>query len=249
MQGVRIEKAGEKGVLVDFGNVIDPVVNNRVHGLARQITANMAEDVIEVIPTYRSLMVYFNPLHISRKSVEARISLFLGDATECGSRNETATLVQIPVCYGGNFGPDLEFVAGHNKLDIQEVIDIHTSKPYQVYMLGFTPGFPYLGGMSDRIAAPRLTQPRECIPAGSVGIAGSQTGIYPIASPGGWQLIGRTPLKAFDPCSSNPFLFAAGNYLQFKAIDAETFENIRKQVESGGYMPLTETIKIEGAAG
>jgi inhibitor of KinA len=249
MQGVRIEKAGEKGVVVDFGNVIDPAINNRVHGLARKIIAKMADDVIEVIPTYRSLMVYFDPLHISRKSIESKISRFLEDASECGNETETATLVKIPVCYGGDFGPDIAFVAEHNKLGIQEVIDIHTSKPYQVYMLGFTPGFPYLGGMSDRIATPRLSQPRESIPGGSVGIAGSQTGIYPIASPGGWQLIGRTPLKVFNPRSLNPFLFSAGNYLQFTAIDADAFEDIRRQVESGTYVPVTDTIKREGAAG
>lgn len=249
MQGVRIEKAGEKGIVVDFGNVIDPGVNNRVHGLAREILAKMAGDVIEVIPTYRSLMVFFDPLYVSRKSLETRISCLLEDNSECRGAAETATLVQIPVCYGGDFGPDLSFVAEHNKLDTQEVIDIHTSKPYQVYMLGFTPGFPYLGGMSERIATPRLTQPREKIPAGSVGIAGSQTGIYPIASPGGWQLIGRTPLKVFNPRSANPFLFAAGNYLQFSAIDADAFEAVQRQVEAGTYIPVTDIIKIGGVAG
>jgi inhibitor of KinA len=157
-------------------------------------------------------------------------------------------VVSIPVCYGGAFGPDLDFVAGHNKLSVQEVIDIHTSRPYQVYMLGFTPGFPYLGGMSERIAAPRLAQPRVAIPAGSVGIAGSQTGIYPIESPGGWQLIGRTPLRLFDPGSATPFLFAAGNYLRFTAIDADAFLEIRQQVESGSYAPVTGSIERGGDA-
>ena len=248
MQGVRIDKAGENGIVIDFGNVIDPGVNNRVHGLAREILAKMAEDVIEVIPTYRSLMVYFDSLNISRNSIETKIGRILEKMTGGDNVAGEATLVTIPVCYGGEFGPDLGFVAEHSKISTQEVIDIHTSKPYQVYMLGFTPGFPYLGGMSELIATPRLTQPREIIPAGSVGIAGSQTGIYPIASPGGWQLIGRTPLRVFNPRAPNPFLFAAGNYLQFTVIDASAFENIRQQVESGSYIPMTSTIRIEEAA-
>ncbi|HXE95038.1 MAG TPA: 5-oxoprolinase subunit PxpB [Dongiaceae bacterium] len=248
MRDFSIMKAGEKGLVVDFGNVIDPQVNGCVHRLARVIAANMPDDIIEAIPTYRSLMVYFDPLHISRESISDKIRMHLDNIAESGSEGDTTTVVSIPVCYGNEFGPDLDFVASHNKLSIQEVIDIHTSKPYQVYMLGFTPGFPYLGGMSERIAAPRLAQPRVAIPAGSVGIAGSQTGIYPIESPGGWQLIGRTPLQVFNPGSPNPFLFAAGNYLRFTEIDAATFEDIRRQVESGTYTPLTSTIERGGGA-
>jgi inhibitor of KinA len=243
---IRIMKAGEKGLVIDFGNVIDPEVNGSVHRLARIIATNMRDDVIEVIPTYRSLMVYFDPLHISRKSIESKISRSLDNLSESGNEGDEATVVSIPVCYGGEFGPDLGFVAEHNKLSTEEVIKIHTSKPYQVYMLGFTPGFPYLGGMSESIATPRLAQPREKIPAGSVGIAGSQTGIYPIDSPGGWQLIGRTPLQVFNPKSANPFLFAAGNFLQFTEIDAAAFADIRRQVESGIYTPVTSTIKRGG---
>lgn len=248
MHDISIMKAGEKGLVVDFGNVIDPAVNGCVHRLARVIATSMPDDVIEVIPTYRSLMVYFDPLHISRESISDKIRLHLDNIAESSSEGDTATVVSIPVCYGNEFGPDLDFVAGHNKLSIREVIDIHTSEPYQVYMLGFTPGFPYLGGMSERIAAPRLAQPRVAIPAGSVGIAGSQTGIYPIESPGGWQLIGRTPLQVFNPASPNPFLFAAGNYLRFTEIDADTFVVIRRQVESGSYTPLTSTIETGGGA-
>lgn len=248
MCDISIMKAGEKGLVVDFGNVIDPGVNGCVHRLAQSIAMNMKDDIIEVIPTYRSLMVYFNPLHISRGAISDKIRLQLCEKSSSGGEGNLATVVSIPVCYGAEFGPDLAFVAEHNKLSTREVIDIHTSKPYQVYMLGFTPGFPYLGGMSDRIAAPRLAQPRVAIPAGSVGIAGSQTGIYPIESPGGWQLIGRTPLQVFNPGSPNPFLFAAGNYLQFTAIDADTYEDIRRQVEAGSYTPLTSTIAREETA-
>jgi inhibitor of KinA len=248
MHDISIRKAGEKGLVVDFGNLIDPGVNGCVHRLARVIAADMPDDVIEVIPTYRSLMVYFDPLQISRESIIANIRLYLDNISGSSSQGDRATVVSIPVCYGAEFGPDLDFVASHNKLSIREVIDIHTSKPYQVYMLGFTPGFPYLGGMSERIAAPRLAQPRVAIPAGSVGIAGSQTGIYPIESPGGWQLIGRTPLQVFNPGSANPFLFAAGNFLRFTEIDAAAFGDIRCQVESGSYTPETGTIERAGGA-
>ncbi len=248
MHDINILKAGEKGVVVDFGNVIDPEVNGCVHRLAHSIATTMHGEVIEVIPTYRSLMVYFDPLQTNREAISDKIRQFLHAGSEADSGGDTATVVSIPVCYGAEFGPDLEFVAEHNGLTPQEVIDIHTSQPYQVYMLGFTPGFPYLGGMSERIAAPRLAQPRVVIPAGSVGIAGSQTGIYPIESPGGWQLIGRTPLRVFNPGSSDPFLFAAGNYLQFTAIDADTFQHIRQQVEAGIYTPVTSTIARGGTA-
>jgi len=248
MEEYRIAKAGESGLVVDFGNRIDPGINSRVHRLAQTLKTGMGADIIEVIPTYRSLMIYFNPLHISRKSLENRISGYLEQISGAAADADSATVVTIPVCYGGEYGPDLEFVAEHNKLAVQEVIAIHTSKPYQVYMLGFTPGFPYLGGMSERIATPRLTQPREKIPAGSVGIAGSQTGIYPIASPGGWQLIGRTPLQVFNPRSVNPFLFAAGNYLQFRQVDEGEYARILRQVESGVYEPETATIERGGGA-
>jgi inhibitor of KinA len=247
MCDISIRKAGEKGVVVDFGNVIDPGVNARVHRLAQSIARNMPDDIVEVIPTYRSLMVYFEPLHISRDALCEKIGLCLHDESEESGAGDRATVVSIPVCYGAQFGPDLDFVAGHNKLSAREVIEIHTCKPYQVYMLGFTPGFPYLGGMSERIAAPRLAQPRVAIPAGSVGIAGSQTGIYPIESPGGWQLIGRTPLQVFNPGATDPFLFAAGNYLRFQAVDADTFEEIRRQVEAGSYRAETGTI-VRGEA-
>lgn len=243
MSDINIVKAGEQGVVVDFGAVIDPGVNARVHRLAQLISARLPGEILELVPTYRSLMIYFDPLRVSRDALTEKIRLLLDCDAESGDRGETATVVGIPVCYGGEFGPDLEFVASHNKLSVQEVVEIHTSRPYQVYMLGFTPGFPYLGGMSDRIAAPRLAQPRVVIPAGSIGIAGSQTGIYPIQSPGGWQLIGRTPLQIFNPDAADPFLFAAGNYLRFTAIDAGTFQDIRRQVESGSYQPVTGAVK------
>ena len=246
MSGFRMLTAGEQGLVVEFGDKVDEAVNIRVHQTTRLLRQKMASELIEVVPTYRSLMVYFDPLRTSRKEITARIEAILTEPGESTAPAEAAKIVRIPVCYGGEFGPDLGFVAQHNQLSEQEVIQIHTSTPYQVYMLGFTPGFPYLGGMSERIATPRLQQPRTAIPAGSVGIAGSQTGFYPVESPGGWQLIGRTPVKAFDPQAANPFLFDAGNYLQFVGVSAAEYEDIRRRVALGEYQPETSRLAKGG---
>lgn len=241
MDGVKILTAGEQGIVIEFGNEINFAINARVHQTAQLLKKQLAEEIIEVVPTYRSLLVYFDPMSITRIALIQHIEEMLVGA-QVAVTQQTATVVHIPVCYGHEFGPDLAFVATHNGLTPEEVINIHTSTPYLVYMLGFTPGFPYLGGMSERIATPRLAQPRTKIPAGSVGIAGSQTGLYPIESPGGWQLIGRTPIKAFQAETKNPFLFAAGNYLQFVAITADEYDEIQKAVDSGSYTPRTSML-------
>jgi inhibitor of KinA len=242
MHQVRMLKAGEQGLVVEFGDEINAIVNAQVHRLAKILMTEMPEHILEVVPTYRSLMVYFDPLGISRDDLQVQIADCLarvGTGTEGGDKTRVIT---IPVAYGGDFGPDLEYVASHNGITASEVIAIHTSVPYLVYMLGFTPGFPYLGGMSERIATPRLKTPRVRIPAGSVGIAGKQTGIYPIESPGGWQLIGRTPLTVFNPVGQSPFLFAAGDYLQFAAIETEEFGALKKQVDAGNYAPAVRDV-------
>lgn len=234
---VRILTAGEQGIVVEFGNAIDAKINARVHQAARRIQNELSGFVREVVPTYRSLLVYFDPLKIKRAVLSEKIEALLRDLEEvegaAGGR-----VVRIPVCYGEEFGPDLAFVAEHNKLTPEEVVKIHSEVRYQVYMLGFTPGFPYLGGMSERIATPRLAQPRTVIPAGSVGIAGAQTGLYPIESPGGWQLIGRTPVRAFQPGAEQPFLFAAGDHLQFEPITKAEYEIIAQAVLAGEYQTV-----------
>lgn len=238
MNEVRLLPGGDQGLVVEFGTEIDERININVHRLAKDLIQQADAAILEVVPTYRSLLVYFDPLKISHAELGERIRTLLDNAGQQDNKLEQhGNVVRIPVCYGDEFGPDLEFVANHNKLTMEEVIKIHTSTPYLVYMLGFTPGFPYLGGMSEKIATPRLEKPRVKIPAGSVGIAGSQTGFYPVESPGGWRLIGRTPIKAFDPVNANPFLFAAGDYLQFKSVTMDEFLEIRRQVEAGIYVP------------
>jgi inhibitor of KinA len=247
MLETRMLKVGEQGLVVEFGKEIDPVVNSHVHRLARILTAEMASRILDVVPTYRSLMVYFDPLVISRETLQADIARYAAKLETDSAASDTKRIISIPVSYGGEFGPDLAFVAKHNAITEEEVVAIHTSVPYLVYMLGFTPGFPYLGGMSERIAAPRLAVPRVKIPAGSVGIAGKQTGIYPIESPGGWQLIGRTPLTLFNPSAESPFVFAAGDYLQFAAIGLDEYAALKEQVASGRYAPVVRSIAREGA--
>lgn len=246
MRSIRMLPAGEQGLVIEFGSAVNDEINADVHRLAKQITAKMRDHVVEVVPTYRSLLVYYNPLIVARADLINKIENLLSDKEEKMSLNAAARVVNIPVCYGNEFGPDIEFVASHNNLTVEEVIKIHTSRPYLVYMLGFTPGFPYLGGMSEKIATPRLKTPRTSIPAGSVGIAGNQTGFYPIASPGGWQLIGRTPVKAFNKDSDNPFLFEAGDYLRFEAVNTEDFYAIQELVKAGRYKPVTSTASRGG---
>jgi len=237
MHVMRILDCGEQAMVVEFGSEIDPALNAHVHRLARILTKTLPERIQEVVPTYRSLMIYFDPLVISRKTLQEEVAKLAARIEEGDLAGDTHKVVTVPVSYGGEFGPDLEFVARHNGLTEEEVVAIHTSAPLLIYMLGFTPGFPYLGGMSGRIVAPRLDAPRVKVAAGSVGIAGTQTGIYPIASPGGWRLIGRTPLRIFDPASERPFLFAAGDSVQFAAIDADEFHALKQQVERGAYSP------------
>ena len=179
-----------------------------------------------MVPTYRSATVHYRPEVLSYEELkQLLLSLTQGGPEE----TEELPVVEIPVCYGEEYGPDLLEVAQHCSLTPEEVIARHTAPTYRIYMLGFTPGFPYLGGMDPSIAAPRRKEPRIHIPAGSVGIAGEQTGVYPIVSPGGWQLIGRTPLRLFDPQREQPILLSAGAGIRFVPIDEETFRKMEEK--------------------
>jgi inhibitor of KinA len=246
MDNVRMLSAGEQGLVVEFGTQIDPAVNIRVHRVSKMLTAAKVAGVSEVVPTYRSLLVYFDPLQISRQRLVKHIEELLNAGATDNEEQSAAREVDIPVCYGGEFGPDIDFVSRHTGLSVDEVVSIHTSVPYLVYMLGFVPGFAYLGGLDERLATPRLEKPRTTIPVGSVGIAGTQTGFYPIESPGGWQLIGRTPIKAFHPAAANPFLFAAGDYLRFRAITPKEFAEIQAEVSAGTYVPKIQHMAAKG---
>lgn len=243
MEEMRFLSQGETGLVVEFGNEIDPIVNTHVQALSRLIGKEDKQLIEAVVPTYRSLLIYFDPTQVDRVELICKIKKIESELHNVQAEISNTKIVRIPTLYGGEAGPDLEFVANHNNLAVEEVIRIHTSVAYRIYMMGFTPGFPYLGGMSEKIATPRLKTPRISIPAGSVGIAGSQTGLYPVESPGGWQLIGRTPLKVFDPLNQQPFLYSAGDYLQFEPITAEEYERIREEVEHGHYCPQIAPMK------
>jgi inhibitor of KinA len=249
LKDVRLLNAGEQGLVVEFGTTVDKAVNAKIHYVATMLRKLTITGVGEIVPTYRSLMVYFDPLVISREKLVKRVQQILPEAGVAMQKLERGQVVEIPVCYGGEYGPDLEFVANHTGLGVDEVIAVHTAAPYMIYMLGFMPGFPYLGGMPEVLSTPRLEKPRTVIPAGSVGIAGSQTGFYPVESPGGWQIIGRTPLKAFDKDATDPFLFQAGDYLRFRSIAATEFAAIEAAVSAGTYQvtitPLAEKDKGE----
>lgn len=237
IRAVRMLVAGEHGLVIEFGDVISPEINVQVQQLTRLLHLKNIRGILEVMPTYRSVTIYFDPLVIARQELACFIQDILCELEQQDVGELSPRVVHVPVCYGGVLGPDLEYVARYTGLSPQEVIAFHTSQPYLIYMLGFIPGFPYLGGMPSQIAVPRQEKPRDRIPGGSVAIGGNQTGLYPIESSGEWWLIGRTPIKAFDPKSANPFLFAAGDYLHFEEIEIDTYFEIRRAVEAGTYTP------------
>lgn len=209
--------AGDSALVVEVGDEITPEINQTIRGLVLALEQQRIPGVREYVPTYRSLMILYDPAILLFHELVTQVQ-------QIESQLESAALlearvVEVPVVYGGEFGPDIGFVAKHHGLSESEVIELHSGRDYLVYMLGFTPGFCYLGGMSEQLETPRLAGPRTKIPAGSVGIAGKQTGMYPIDSPGGWQLIGRTPLRLFDPKREPPVLINAGDYVRFIPID------------------------------
>jgi inhibitor of KinA len=231
----RIVRAGDSAVVVEFEPRIDPAINAQAIALAAAIESARLAGVRDVVPTYRSVAVHFDPLRTDGEALTARLALEA--AGPAPPAIDTRPPVRIPVCYGGEFGPDLDAVADFARMDPATVIATHSAATYRVFMLGFVPGFAYLGVVDQRLAMPRRSAPRVRVPAGSVGIAGLQTGIYPMETPGGWQLIGRTPLKPFDPDRSEPFLLAAGDAVQFYPVDRAQFEQLDgapKRVTEGG---------------
>jgi len=209
----KIVPLGDAALLIQLGDEIDLTVNQRVHDLAAILVASPMEGFIETVPAYETLLLHYDPLI----STYAKISKWVRAKLEHVENTELRKPrhVQVPVRYGGEFGVDLESVASNCGLSVEDIIRLHSARTYTVYMMGFTPGFPYMGKLDDAIIMPRLQTPRTRVPAGSVAIAGSQTGIYPIDSPGGWQLIGWTPLQLFDLESESPFLFSPGDEVKF----------------------------------
>ena len=231
--------AGDQALVVELGEAISPEINRRVHDLTLAIEDQDIPGVIDLVPTYRSLLVQYDPSHISIHELQASVLEIEEGLAERPTENPR--VVRIPTLYGEEHGPDLEFVAEHAGLTPEEVVSIHSGTDYLVYMMGFTPGFPYLGGLSDKLGTPRLATPRVETPSGSVGIAESQTGIYPAASPGGWRLIGRTPLMLFDPKREPPSILSAGDFVRFVPLaDEVEYSGIQDLVQQGEYQVTAE---------
>lgn len=218
-----IHPLGDAALILSLGETLDPAINARVHALNARIAAADLPGLRDRVPAYASLTLHYDPLVWRYAELRERLRPLLDalDAAPAAGRE-----LRVPVCYGGDFGPDLTEVARHARLSPDAVIARHTAAPYRVFFLGFSPGFPYLGGLDPALATPRRATPRAGVPAGTVGIAGAQTGIYPQATPGGWQLIGRTPLRLFDPLRSPPCLLAPGDSLRFVAVDAAEFARL-----------------------
>lgn len=224
---VEVSALAEDAVIIELGTSISFETHRKVKALTTYLDEHPFQGMIETIPAFTTVTVLYNPLQVSYAVVKSIIKQIVSDVKI--NLEDKPKMIEIPVCYGGEFGPDLEDVAKHNGLTAEEVIHIHCSSEYLVYMIGFAPGFPYLGEMSERIAAPRRQTPRLVIPAGSVGIAGGQTGIYPIETPGGWQLIGRTPLPLFRPKEKIPSLLQSGNVIKFKPISKEEYLHSKEE--------------------
>ncbi len=216
---------GDRGLLLEFGDEINPDINQKVRRMALAIDQEAMEGVLETVPTYRSLLIIYNPLILSPRSLKERLERIEESLQQICFPEPRLT--RIPVVYGGIYGPDLEYVARYHQISSEEVIQLHCSRPYLVYMIGFMPGFPYMGKLPEALVIPRLKTPRLSVPAGSVAVAQNQTGIYPMESPGGWQIIGRTSVKLFSPDKEPPTLLRMGDFVQFYPIEGTEFEGSR----------------------
>jgi KipI family sensor histidine kinase inhibitor len=228
---------GDAALVVEFGDVIGLEINSKVIALGKAIHGAEIKGVEELIPTYRSLLVRYNPLKISYELLVFQIRDVEKTLKEATTKVKSRKII-IPVVYGGKYGPDLAYVAQFHGLSGEQVIELHSKRDYRVYMIGFVAGFPYLGEVSEEIATPRLETPRLKVPAGSIGIAEKQTGIYPYEAPGGWQIIGRTPIKLFNPLQQPPTLLKSGDAVRFKQISEQQFKITEEAVMKGAYQPF-----------
>lgn len=234
-QDFSIYYLSENSVTLTFGQEISETLLQRISNFNKQIHQNPFSGFYTTVPAYTTLSVFFNPVEVIKSALPGadcfeKASAYLQNLEKEPVKEvlvQTA-VITVPVCYDAEFGTDLEEVASQNQLTVPEVIELHSSAIYTVYMLGFIPGFAYLGGLDERLATPRKATPRKVIPAGAVGIAGKQTGIYPLETPGGWQLIGRTPVKLFDPAKKQPALLNADDRVVFKAISKQEFQLLQQ---------------------
>ena len=213
---------GDRGLLVEFGDEISREINEKVRRMALAVQDDIREGIVEVVPTYRSLLITYNPLLLPVEDLKKRLKR-IEEGLQQAPLPEPK-LTRIPAVYGGHYGPDLEEVARYHQISPEKVIQLHCSKPYLIYMIGFMPGYPYMGELPEELVTPRLKTPRLVVPKGSVAIAQRQTGIYSMESPGGWQILGRTPVELFDPGRDLPALLQMGDLVQFYQIGEKEFK-------------------------
>ena len=223
----RFYPMGDQALIVEFGDRIDPALSAHIAALARRLRDSSPIGVLDIVPAYTTLALHYDPAAVGSgtspyEALAETIGTWLG--TQSVETSAAGRLIEIPVCYGGAFGEDLEALARSHGLSAGEVIAIHSGTSYHVHMLGFVPGFAYLGGLDARLATPRRDTPRQSVPAGSVAIGGAQTGVYPLDTPGGWHIIGRTPLQLFKPDAAPPSLLNAGDAVRFVPISVTEFE-------------------------
>ena len=219
---MKVVTASDSSLLVVLGDVMSLDNHERVMSLFRALHRLNDPRIRNLHPAYASVLIDFDPLRLSHEEATSLIEDLAGEKSS--QHDLAANIVTIPVCYDIEFAPDLQEVANHAKIPTREVIRLHSSATYRVHFLGFTPGFAYLGGLPETLHVPRLATPRKHVPAGSVAVAGSQAGIYPVDSPGGWRLIGRTPVRIFDPDATQPTRLKPGDLVEFSAIDRATFD-------------------------
>ena len=238
---IKFLTAGDSALVMEFGDTIEKELNARIAAVVESLKKKNIDGLLDILPTYMSVLINYDPVKISYgEMVDTLKGLSKADS---GEQSDEVRLIEIPTIYGGEYGPDIDFVAENAKMSKEEVIKIHSGTDYLVYMMGFMPGFTYLGGLDERIATPRLKSPRLKIEPGSVGIAANQTGMYPLESPGGWQLIGRTPLKLFDDTKEPPVFIQAGDYIRYVSIDQKEYDRIKDEVEKDTYKVSIKKVK------
>ncbi len=231
----KIVTAGADAILVYLGEGIDPTVNDRVMALTTRVGESLGDKLYDLVPSYNSLMIYYNVLSLSEDELREQVRKLIDELAQNGfahSVSAESTLHTIAVYYDPSVGPDLERAAEQTSLSIDDIIRMHTEQEYRVYAMGFAPGFAYLGELPEKLRLPRLDNPRTKIPAGSVAIAEAQTAVYPSASPGGWNIIGRTAETLYDPKADNISPMKVGDRVQFKAVSKDEFEQAGGSLES-----------------
>ena len=235
---IEIKSLGDLAIQVSFGNQINEEIQREIQRFIAGLKTAKIKGITEWVPAYCTVVIYYQPEVISYHELEKTFKRISSTSSK-KIESEKGMVYEIPVYYGGDSGPDLPFVASYHQLSEEEVIRLHTSKEYLIYMMGFVPGFPYLGGLPPSLAVPRLEHPRPSVKAGAVGIGGNQTGIYPAEVPSGWRIIGITPISLFDVNRPSPFLFSAGNYIKFHSIDLQEYKRIQQLIANKTYKLTT----------